>query len=165
MKFTYTNSILLAVGALLAFSGCSEEIEPKPLTYTQLLTGATSKAWRLNTIRIIDDGEDSGNISARQALGGCVADDRYVFYANDLKTFEVQEGPSKCSPSDPDVFVEDAWSLVNATATLTFVMPILTTETALPFVIKSLTNNTLTIEYYFGNVNLSYRFTFTAEQG
>jgi hypothetical protein len=165
MKWKYTCRIALALAVFFTFSRCSEDVKPTPVTYTQLLTGKESKSWRLNTIRIIDDGEDSGNLSSRQVFDNCVADDLYVFYANDLKTFEAQEGASKCNPADPEVFVEDTWSLVNATATLTFVMPILTTEGALPFVIKNLTENTLTLEFYAGDVNLSYRFTFTVEKG
>jgi hypothetical protein len=55
--------------------------------------------------------------------------------------------------------------MVNATATLSFVMPLLTTEFALPFTVKSLTENTLTVEFYFEDIDLSYRFTFTAENG
>jgi hypothetical protein len=165
MMLKYTCRIALALAVFFTFGRCSEEVKPTPVTYTQLLTGTEKKAWRLNTVRIIDDGEDSGNLSARQAVNNCRADDLYVFYANDLKTFEAQEGASTCIPGTPQVYVEDTWSLVNATSTLTFVMPILTTEGALPFVIKSLTENTLTIEYYFGTIDLSYRFTFTAEKG
>ncbi len=154
-----------AAGLLLGTGGCSEEVKPTPITYSQLLTGKESKAWRLTNIRVIDDGEDSGPINVQGAFDPCVADDLYVFYANDIKTFEVQEGNSKCSAGDPDVFVENTWSMVNATATLSFVMPLLTTQFPLPFTVKSLTENTLTVEFYFEDIDLSYRFTFAAQTG
>jgi hypothetical protein len=95
----------------------------------------------------------------------CIADDLYTFYANDTKTFEVREGASKCNAADPDVYVENNWSIVNATATVSFVMPLLTTQIALPFTIKTLTENTMTVEFYFENLDLSYRFIFTAQTG
>lgn len=152
-----------AAGLLLGAGGCSEEVKPTPPTYSQLLTGKESKSWRLTNIRVLDAGEDSGPINVQQGFDPCIADDLYTFYANDVKTFEVREGASKCNPADPDVYVENTWSMVNATATLTFVMPLLTTQFALPFTVKSLTENTLTVEFYFEDLDLSYRFTFAAQ--
>lgn len=150
---------------LLGTGGCSEEIKPTPVTYSQLLTGQESKSWRLTNIRILDAGEDSGPINVQQNFEPCIADDVYTFYANDVKTFEVREGASKCNAGDPDLYVENTWSMVNATATLSFVMPLLTTEFALPFTVKSLTENNLTVEFYFEDIDLSYRFTFAAQTG
>lgn len=156
----------LAVAAgLLGAGGCSEEVKPTPLTYSQLLTGTESKSWRLTSIRIFDAGEDSGPINVQQNFNPCIADDLYTFYANDIKTFEVREGTSKCNAGDPDVYVENNWSMVNATATLSFVMPLLTTQGALPFTLKSLTENTMTVEFYFEELDLSYRFIFAAQSG
>jgi hypothetical protein len=157
--------LLTVAGILLMVGGCREDVNPTPATYSQLLTGTESKSWRLTTIRVIDDGQDSGPINVQQAFDNCIADDLYVFFANDVRTFEVHEGATKCNPNDPDVFVENTWSLVNATATLTFVMPLLTMSSAIPFTIKNLTENSLTVEYYFSDINLSYRFTFTAQAG
>ena len=161
----HTSFLVVAAGLLLGAAGCSEEVKPTPVTYSQLLTGTESKSWRLTNIRIIDAGEDSGPINVQRDFNPCVADDLYTFYANDTKTFEVREGASKCDAADPDVYVENNWSLVNATATLSFVMPLLTTEFALPFTVKNLTENTLTVEYYFEDLDLSYRFVFATQTG
>ena len=161
----HTAFLVVAAGLLLGAGGCSEEVKPTPVTYSQLLTGTESKSWRLTNIRVIDAGEDSGPINVQQRFDPCVADDLYTFYANDTKTFEVREGASKCNTADPDVYVENNWSMVNATATLTFVIPLLSTEFALPFTVKNLTENTLTVEYYFEDLDLSYRFVFTTQTG
>jgi hypothetical protein len=164
--YRYRNIVpVVAVFSLLGFGGCTEEVKPIAYTYSQLLTGKESKSWRLTTIRIIDDGEDSGPINVRQEFNPCIADDLYVFTNNDVKTFEVREGASKCRPEDPDVYVEDTWSVVNATATVSFVLPLLTDQFALPFIIRNLSETTLTVEYFFEDINLSYRFTFTAQNG
>jgi hypothetical protein len=161
----HTGFLVLAAGLLLGTGGCSEEVKPTPLTYSQLLTGTESKSWRLTNIRVFDAGDDSGPINVQQNFEPCVADDLYVFYANDIKSFEVQEGASKCNAADPDVFVENNWSVVNATATVSFVMPLLTTEFPLPFTLKSLTESAMTVEFYFEDLDLSYRFTFAAQTG
>lgn len=147
------------------FGGCSERVEPKPLTYTQLLTGQNQKTWRLVSLAIIDDGNSSGVIQPSQAgVPACFADDLYTFYANDERKYEASEGASKCSNSDPDVYLTDQWTLVNASATLEFAFPLLGGQ-RLPFTIKNLTSNVLTVELYLQNVadlNASYRFTFNS---
>jgi hypothetical protein len=157
----------VALGCAMAVSlgGCSETIEPKPLTYSKLLTGETSKSWLLTTIQIIDDGNPPESLPANQIFDPCTSDDLYVFYAGEEKKFEAREGSTKCRPNDPDVYVEGNWSLVNASATLEFPLPILTGRTAVPFTIKQLNENALTVEYYFPDINASYRFVFAAQRG
>ncbi len=158
LKITY---LLVFVSIVGLFSQCSERIEPKPVTYSQLLTGTDKKAWRLVSYQIIDEGVASPVVSAQTGFPPCVADDQYVFYANDERRFEVTEGATKCDPSDPDIFVTDTWALVNANATLQFLFPLLAGE-SYPFTIKNLTDRVLTIEYYFPDIDASYRFTFNA---
>lgn len=145
------------VGWLLG--GCSEKIEPKPLTYSQLLTGTTSKSWKMVSVQIIDDGVSSGVIPVAQlGTNPCITDDILTFYADAEHKFEASEGATKCSASDPDIYVTDTWTLVNANATLQFYIPIL--NGVYPWTIKNLTASTLTVEYYFTDINASYRFTF-----
>lgn len=148
---------------MLGSGGCTEEVKPTPFTYSQLLTGKEKKAWRLTTIRFIDEGEDLGPINVQQQYDPCISDDLYVFYNDDVKTFEVEEGASKCDPENPDVFVENTWYLVNATSTLSFVIPLLSDEFAIPFTIRNMTDRTFTVEYFDPQQDLSYRFTFTAQ--
>lgn len=160
---------LLLIPGLIGwlFGGCSEKLEPKPATYSQLLTGTDKKSWKMVSLQIIDDGNASSVIPISQSgINPCVTDDLFTFYANDERRFEVSEGASKCNSSDPDVYLTDTWTLVNANATLQFAVPIVT-ETVLPYTIKNLTSNALTVEIYLekittDNLNASYRFTFNS---
>ena len=146
------------VGWLLG--GCSEKVEPKPVTYSQLLTGTEKKTWKMVSVIILDENQSSGVIPASQ-LTPCVSDDLLTFYANAEHKFEASEGATKCSASDPDVYVTDTWQLVNANATLQFYIPLL--NGIYPWTLKTLTENVMTVEYYFGDtINASYRFTFNA---
>ena len=79
--------------AVLA-SGCSEKREPKPLTYTQLLTGETKKGWLFTSIIVYDNGKPSPTYNARDIIDPCFADDQYVFYANEEKKFEISDRKS-----------------------------------------------------------------------
>ncbi len=157
-----THLYIFLVPALLGglFGGCSEKVEPKPITYSQLLTGTEKKSWRIVSAQIFDDGNASGIIPAAQLDDPCVIDDLYTFYANDERKFEITEGASKCAANDPDVFFTDNWTLINADASLEFALPILGIK--YPYTIKNLTASVLTIEFYVPDVNASYRFTFNA---
>ncbi|MGF7217363.1 hypothetical protein GGR92_003536 [Spirosoma lacussanchae] len=161
---TLLRFLLIPVGAMWLFGGCAETLEPKPLTYTQLLTGTTEKSWRLVSYQIFDDGNSSQVIPVQGQFDPCVTDDLYTFYANEGRRYAVSEGASKCGANDPDIFLDDQWTLVNASATLEFAFPILSGQ-RLPYTIKNLTGNVLTIEIYLQNIqdiNASYRFTFNA---
>lgn len=160
--FRMIKTCLLAT-VVLGFWGCSENVEPKPLTYTQLLTGKESKAWKLTTIQIIDNGNAPQSIGVNQVFDNCIADDVYVFYADAEKKFEAKEGATKCRSTDPDVYLEGSWSFVNANATLEFPFPILSSN-PLPYIVKELTEKSLTIELYFPDIKASYRFIFVAQQ-
>ncbi|MDQ3536059.1 MAG: hypothetical protein M3421_10585 [Bacteroidota bacterium] len=141
---------------------CSERLEPTPQTYSQLLSGTESKTWRLTTIQLIEGKTAPFTFQLPQ----CITDDQYVFYAGDIKLFQVLEGPSKCDPEEEDFFLEDTWSLVNATATLHMVFPLLS-DARLPFIIKSLTESSLVIEIYFDedeDGSSSYRMTFISQR-
>lgn len=163
MKKIFVYSLFF-VGFVIFASGCSEKLEPTPLTYTKLLTGDTKKAWLFTSIVILDNGVADPPVSARDIVAPCFADDQYVFHAGNERKFELTEGATKCAPTDPDVYYTDSWTLINANAQLEFVFPILTGQT-LPYVIKSLTANTLVVELYESNLggpNISYRITFAA---
>lgn len=155
--------LTIAVGvALLALGSCSETIDPKPLTYTQLLTGTEKKTWTLTSFEIIDEGQGSGTIPASNLFNNnCEADDQFVFYANSERKYEYTNGPTKCSTTEPDVLLTDTWAFTNANATLEFAFPVLSTG-RLPFIVKSLTSTSMTIEIYLGDIDASYRFVFSA---
>lgn len=156
----------LFFGLLAVFaSACSEKIEPKPLTYTQLLTGETKKGWLFTSIIVYDNGKPSPTYNARDIIDPCFADDQYVFYANEEKKFEISEGSSRCDPRDPDVYFTDNWTFINANAQIEFLFPVLANQ-VLPYVVKTLTANTLVVELYEQNLGspykISYRITFTS---
>lgn len=143
------------IGWLLG--GCSEKVEPKPLTYSQLLTGTEKKSWRLVSAQIFDEGKSDGVIPAAQLDDPCIIDELCTFYADAEHKFEASQNGIKCYPNAPDVYVTDNWTLVNANATLEFYLPIL--DGKYPWTIKTLTERVLTIEYYFPDIDASYRFT------
>lgn len=148
----------LFVGLL---GGCSEKIEPEPITYSQLLTGTTQKSWRLVSIIEVDQGQASRTITpAQYGIPVCFADDLYTFYANDERKFEISEGATKCDAADEDILLTDTWTLINADASLEFAFPIAGLK--YPFTIKNLTANVLAIEYYFQDIDASIRYTFNA---
>lgn len=150
--------LLLATALSFCMLSCKEDFEPEPFTYTQLLTGQTSKTWVMTGISILEDGAPTQNIPLPE--NDCVFDDQYVFYANDEKKYEILDAANKCAPEDPDIFLADRWSFVNAKATLEIVVPILTPEFRLPFIVKSLTDSRMVLEIFFDGG--SYRFTFQA---
>lgn len=151
--------------SLLFLGGCSQVTEPTPLTYTQLLTGKEKKTWSLVSFEIIDEGEGSGTVPANNLFNGaCEADDQFVFYANAERKYEFTNGPTKCSSSEPDVLLNDSWNFINATATLEFAFPVLSTG-KLPFIVKSLTETSMVIEIYLDDlqgIDASYRFTLSS---
>lgn len=159
MKLYFKTSVsFLVLLALLA--SCREEFETEPYTYTQLLTGTKSKVWRMTGISILEDGQSTQNIPLPDT--DCVFDDRYVFYANEEKRYEVLNGRLKCDESEGDVVVSDTWSFSNANATLEFVMPLLAANVRLPFIVRSLNESRFTAEIFFEGG--SYRFVFQAIQ-
>ncbi len=165
MKKIFVYSLFF-VGFVIFASGCSEKIEPTPLTYTKLLTGDTKKAWLFSSIIVIDDGVADPPLAARDVIPPCFADDQYVFHAGSERKFELTEGSTKCDPRDPDVYYTDSWTLINANAQLEFVFPVLTGQ-QLPYTIKTLTANTLVVELYQDVLDptgpkISYRITFVA---
>lgn len=163
---TINRILSIATGfILLTLGGCSETIEPKPLTYSQLLTGKDKKTWTLVSFEVLDEGVASGPIPASNLFNNnCEADDQFVFYANGERKYEYTNGPTKCSADEPDVLLTDTWTLTNANATLEFAFPVLSTG-ALPFTVKSLTTTSMTIEIYLDNfqgIDASYRFVFSS---
>ena len=145
------------VGWLLG--GCAQKIEPVIPTYSQLLTGTEKKTWKMVSVEILDDGNSSGVIPVNQLNANpCITDDYLTFYADAEHKFEASEGPTKCNAGDADIYVTDTWTLVNANASVQFYIPLL--NGVYPWKIKNLTAQTLTVEYYFSDINASYRFTF-----
>ena len=160
MKTYIRYTVLFGMLTLLG-SSCTEKIEPKPMTYTQLLTGTEKKAWVLSSLTIIDQ-KDPFELPGNQVLDPCELDDQFVFYANEEKKMEYSNGSTKCRTTEPEILITDVWQLTNANATLEIGIPRIFGGFKLPFIIKTLTENSMVLEYYFGDIDASYRFTFTS---
>jgi len=159
MKGRNTTILIISITLFLTFAiSCSEEIVPTPYTYTQVFSGKNSKTWIFKSIILWEEGKADINFT----LSNCVKDDRYVFYANSEKTYEVTNGPSKCSPDEPDVIVSDAWSFINAGATLTITLPFLA-EFNLPYIVREIDKNDMLLEIFLDfEGTQSYRIAFEA---
>jgi len=152
-----TANFWIAVIALLTMVfSCKETLDPEPFTYTRVLTGEVSKSWRMTGISILEDGQPTQNYPLPDE--DCVFDDLYIFYANDEKKYEILNGTVKCDEAESDVVVVDRWAFTNANATLEIIVPLLTSDFRLPFIVKSLTDERMVIEIYFDGG--SYRFSF-----
>lgn len=158
MKRSIHIAGLLVMGSILL--SCSEKFEPKPLTYSQMLTGEVKKSWRATGIQVREGGQSVGNFILPES--DCLFDDLYVFYANDERLFEVEDNTRKCSPDDPDIIVADSWALVNATATLEMVIPFLA-PFKLPYILRELEEDEMTVEIWLDvEEGDSYRIYFAA---
>jgi hypothetical protein len=163
---TAIRFLVLSTGLMGLFAGCSEKLEPKPITYSQLLTGTEKKIWRLVSFEVVDEGKKSGVIPIQNALDPCRSDDRYVFYADESHKLEYLNGTTKCSTTEADTLFEDSWTMINSNATLEFVIPVFS-GSVLPFTIKNLTETSMTVEIYYDKIyvepiDASYRFTFNS---
>jgi hypothetical protein len=161
MKNIFTNLTTLCLLALLSI-GCEQKFEPKPLTATQVLTGTEKKTWVLTSAKIIDEKNESPDIKGSDLLDPCELDDEFVFYANEEKKLEYKNGSSKCANAEPDVIYTDSWELLQGVAELDMAIPRLFGGSIIPFTVKTLTTNTMVLEYYFGDIDASYRFTFVS---
>ncbi|MDH5397935.1 MAG: hypothetical protein OEX02_07305 [Cyclobacteriaceae bacterium] len=145
--------------ATLIATGCREKFEPKPLEYSKLLTGENSKSWQMIGIQFREAGKASE--SYELPLDDCVFDDLYIFYADESRTFVIDEGASKCDDADPQIYLTDKWAMINASATLEFTIPILA-GFPLPYIVKELSESRLVAEIYFNDDKMSYRMIFKA---
>jgi hypothetical protein len=131
--------------------GCSEEFTPTPYTYSKIFTGKNNKTWQITLFEETLD----GNVISK-FMPSCLADDKFVFYANPEHSYQTMSGSRKCFEDEADV-TSDVWTFSNATATLTMILPILT-DTTLPFIVREADDDDLEIEIFFDTSNTaSYR--------
>jgi len=141
---------------ILGFVSCSEEITPKPFTFSKLFTGENSKKWKVSFFEETVDGEVADRFNV-----GCVSDDQYIFYANPERRSECKSGASKCfNPSEP-ALITDSWSYQSGTATLTMLLPIFA-DFPLPFIVREINEDDMELEIFFGDGSGSYRIHFDA---
>lgn len=158
MKLTKYITIACVFSLLLS---CTEPLKVTPLTYTQIFTGTTKKTWTIRSIQSVENGKGTQTFS----LDPCIYDDQYVFHNDFGKTYQVLSGSNKCDPSEPDVLADSNWSFVNATATLTIVVPLLSDQ-PLPFTVKEVDATKMTMDIYIDDAKTSaYRFNFKTSDG
>lgn len=104
MKNTHKLSMLLAGLFLVGTSACENSSDPAP--QTELLSGGSSKTWKVVSIK--KDGSDRFQSS-------CRADNLYIFAAGNA--FTMDEGAKKCSTTDPQT-LSGTWSLSNSSITV-----------------------------------------------
>ncbi|MBP6619184.1 MAG: hypothetical protein KA188_02960 [Leadbetterella sp.] len=102
------KKLLVLFFGLILMVACKKDEVVVEKTTLEYLTGTTSKKWKV-TEGIVKLGETSINLVANQPP--CVTDNILVLNTN--KTYELNEGASKCDPSkDPDLIIKANWSLV-----------------------------------------------------
>ncbi|HZX75184.1 MAG TPA: hypothetical protein VFE57_12230, partial [Cyclobacteriaceae bacterium] len=130
------------------FVSCEESVTPNPPTFYKIITGNNKKTWKLTALKWTGEGQDD----IKYTLGNCYKDDLYIFYANTEKLYEVTGGTIKCSSDETATLVSDTWSMVNATATLTVVIPIFS-DNPLPFFVQKVTSKEMTLQIYLDQDN------------
>lgn len=150
--------ILIAFCVTLAVS-CKEDVEPTPYTYTKVFTGEESKTWKLKYIEARLNGE-----LVQRFVDPCFTDDRYTFYANPEKLYVVTSGSRKCG--DEPSTIPSTWGFTNATATLSIVIPALSSS-ILPFFVTDVDSNDMELEIFLneeGTESYQIYFEMTDEQ-
>lgn len=149
-----------AVFLLAVVMSCTEKVEVTPFTYPEVFTGKTSKSWTVRSVQLLQDGKGTQTFG----LASCATDDVYTFFNNAERGYTVTEGATKCNADDPTVIVQDSWSFVNATASLTIIMPLLSDQ-PLPFIVKEVDDSKMVLDIYFDDDKSSYRFNFRSSSG
>jgi hypothetical protein len=145
------SAFIVLVSAL----SCSEELVPTPYTYTKVFTGENSKTWKIKFLEETFEGE----VIDRFPLS-CAADDKYTFYANSERTFEVLTGTLKCDSTEPGL-IEDVWTFTNASATLTMLLPFFSVNFSTPLIVRAADKDEMELEIFFDEANTgSYRIHF-----
>lgn len=100
----FSISLLVLTG-----SGCNKTDDPQPQSKskTTLLTQAN---WKLIKAEEKASGAATWN-DITSIISPCRRDDIYVF--NTAGTWELNEGPTKCSPADPNIFLAGTWIFFN----------------------------------------------------
>ncbi len=99
-----TIAILICCFLVISFSACKKD-DPKPKTKMDLLTAS---AWKITDIQYKSGTGAWQSDPSFATSPTCQKDDQLVFKANN--TYEFNEGPSKCTASDPQIFDTGAWA-------------------------------------------------------
>jgi hypothetical protein len=138
---------------ILGVTACTEEVKPTPFTYTQVFTGESSKTWALDKVLLRKVGQDDQTVG----LSSCEKDDRYIFYANEERLFEVDNGRFTCDDTEEQTLVSYTWAFTNTNATLQMVVPHVFGDYFIPFIVTKATSNEMVLEIFADEKNtISY---------
>jgi hypothetical protein len=139
MKSTLFNPRLLAaVTAIIFISSCKKNNDDIIYNRTELLTRAP---WIQVASEISSNGNGFYTDPQWASAPACEKDDVLIFRAN--QTYEVNEGTTRCDPSDPFIFISGNWYLSNDQATLTVGSETVT--------INQLDQSTFQVSYQYNN--------------
>lgn len=139
------SSKFLIVVSLVCLAACSEELDVNPPTFTKLISGTESKTWRVDEVIVKRDGIEDRDYMQVWSL--CEKDDRYTFYANAEKKFEISNGPRLCE-DEPQIYVDYTWSFVNAGAILTIPFPRIFGNFLVPFTVLEVNETDMRLQIF-----------------
>ena len=110
---------LFIITTAIIFLGCKEEPEVTPATYSNIITGGTSKAWRRDVNFQVSFNAGGGNQlqNIPSTIPPCQRDDVFIFY-REANFFELSEGLSTCSEDVEQTIVTGRWGLNTVNLTL-----------------------------------------------
>ncbi len=108
----YLTHTTIAVIIIAILTGCKKDNNAVAKTKTQLLTEGT---WSLTAL--VSDMDANGTYETNNYAGysACFKDNFHTFRING--ELEVNEGPTKCNPADPQTVIKH-WQLTNNETTL-----------------------------------------------
>ncbi len=93
---------VLFVGSMSCKTTTSNDPMPTGAAKLELIAGKISKSWEITAIGI-------NNVDVFSLNRACTKDDIFLLNAN--KTYELNEGPTKCRTTDVQVYEKGTWEL------------------------------------------------------
>lgn len=131
---------------VIASGACKKDDEAAPVTKTNFLTTGT---WVLSAVTSDEDGDGTYETNDFVDFLDCYKDNFYTFHPNG--SWEMNEGPSKCDPGDPQT-ESSTWQLTDNDSNIQLAYD--------TYSVQQLTNSTLQIKLSL-NDNRSSLVTFT----
>lgn len=153
MKKLIQYMVLISMTILLS---CQEKLEPTPFTFSKYFSGENSKTWKIEYFEETLDGE----VLDRFPLP-CSTDDQFTFHSTTDKALEIKTGSKRCNEDEPATLI-DSWSYKSSTATLLMMLPAFTIEGSLPFIVREVDSDEMTLEIFDEEGTGSYRIHFEA---
>ena len=141
------NIIRSALFIGVMFTSCSEESDPKTFD-TRVFSGENQKTWKV--VDVVSRKSGREEISVFQfRYKPCERDDRYTFYTDSDKYFEVSNGLFECDDEqDDELLVAYFWSFNNATGSLSMVFPHIFGYYFIPFLVKEVDEDEMELEIF-----------------